>query len=235
MTRVLALAILVAFASSPVTADAHKHRVAHKRQVFEASCPNPLLGKDSNGTVQNFATFNDASNNCVGISQADQARQYNATLQSSATANGNGTALSTTGLAGGTMTVNCASCSGGTTVNFQAQEDGSNFVNIQGYPIGGGAAAPSTQASGVTVWQFNLAGVQQIRAPISGYGSGTVTVTMHAISVPVDYVTHTVFQGGVWASNTSQVNNTTTSTGAGAAGAGSQRVSVAQDSTTVAG
>jgi hypothetical protein len=158
----------------------------------QAACPSPLTGKDAAGTTQNFATFNDVNNNCVGISQADQARQYTVTMQSAAVANGNGTALSTTGLAGATMTVNCASCSGGTTVNFEAQEDGSSFVPIQGTKLDGSAQATTVTTAGVTVWQFNLSGVQQIRGRVSAYSAGTITITAHAIAVPSAYPTVSV-------------------------------------------
>ena len=196
----IALGIGATIAS--ITIARHEHHASRNLDP----CPSPLTGKDASGTTQNFATQNDASNNCVGESAAYQAVQFTATLQSAAVANGNGTALSTTGLAGATMTVNCASCSGGTTVNFEAQEDGSDFVPIQGTKLDGSSQATTVTTAGFTVWQFNLSGVQQIRARISGYSAGTVTVTAHAIAVPAHYPTMGVLQTtSPWTVNQTQV------------------------------
>lgn len=189
-----------------------------------AACPSPLTAKDAAAASQNFATQNDASNNCVLESAAYQAVQFPATLQSSAVASGNGTALSTTGLAGASMTVNCSSCSGGTTVNFEAQEDGSNFVPIMGTKLDGSSQATSTTTAGVTVWQFNLSGIQQIRARISGYSAGTVTVTAHAIAVPSTFPTVGTL------GNIIQFGGTNVNTGTGAGGTGTPRVTVSNDS-----
>jgi hypothetical protein len=197
-----------------------------------AACPSPLTGKDAAATTQNFATQNDASNNCVGESAAYQAVQFTATLQSSASGNGNGTALSTTGLAGASMTVNCVSCSGGTTVNFEAQEDGSDFVPIQGFKLDGSGPTTTVTTAGATVWQFNLSGVQQIRARVSNYSAGTVSATIHAISVPSAYSSvGTVQITSPWVNNVSQFGGSNVTTGTGASGSGIPRVTVANDST----
>ncbi len=58
--------------------------------------------------------------------------QFSATMQSGAVANGNGTVLQTTGMGGATLTVNCATCSGGTQVNFEGTADGTNYSAITG-------------------------------------------------------------------------------------------------------
>jgi hypothetical protein len=197
-----------------------------------AACPNPFTGKDATPTTQNIATQNDANNNCVFESAAYQAVQFSAALQSSAVANGNGTVLSTTGLAGATITVNCVSCSGGTTVNFEAQEDGTDFVPIMGTKLDGSGQATTVTTAGATVWQFNLSGVQQIRARISNYSAGTVGATIHAISVPSSYQTVGALQTtNPWVTGINQFGGSNVATGTGASGSGIPRVTVSNDST----
>lgn len=107
------------------------------------------------------------------------------TLQSAATANGNGTALALAGYAAATLTVNCSGCSGGTTVNFEVSGDGgSNYTAIQATQIASTPAfASSTTTAGVTVWRLPAAGFSHVRARISAYSAGTVTVTGRAYPV----------------------------------------------------
>jgi uncharacterized cupin superfamily protein len=104
-----------------------------------------------------------------------------ATLQSAATANGNGTVLSVDGMAAAVLTVNCSSCSGGTTVNFELSEDASNFVAVKAIKVDTNAMAATLTTSGVTVWTVPVAGFQQLRARISAYSAGTITVTGHSV------------------------------------------------------
>lgn len=106
------------------------------------------------------------------------------TLQSAAVANGNGSTLNTIGMASAVLTVNCSSCSGGTTVNFEGTEDGTNYTFIWGVQAGSFTNATSTTAAGVTVWEFTgIANYQNIRARISGYSAGTITITGHTSPV----------------------------------------------------
>jgi hypothetical protein len=102
------------------------------------------------------------------------------TLQNAAVANGNGTALAIRGLSVTVLTVNCSSCSGGTTVNFEVSEDGTNFVSSKATQVGTDTIATSTTASGITVWHSQVGGMQSVRARISAYSAGTVTVTATA-------------------------------------------------------
>lgn len=104
-----------------------------------------------------------------------------ATLQSSATANGNGTALSTNGMSVAGLTVNCASCSGGTIVNFEASEDGTNYSAVWALQQGTNTLALTTTASGLTYWTVPVTGTQLLRARISAYSAGTVTVTGRSV------------------------------------------------------
>ena len=129
-----------------------------------------------------------------------------ATLQSAAVASGNGTLLATNGQSAAILTVNCATCSGGTTVNFEGTEDNVNFTAVSSVLIGTNTIASSTTTAGLTEWEMPVAGFQNIRARISGYSAGTVTVTGHAVPVPFNpkvinaniVNTPAVSQSGTW-------------------------------------
>lgn len=99
------------------------------------------------------------------------------TLQSAAVANGNGTTLATVSQTAVALTVNCATCSGGTTVNFEGTQDGTNFAAIFATISGTTTTTTSSAASGINIWNVPVAGLSAIRARISGYSAGTVTVT----------------------------------------------------------
>lgn len=107
------------------------------------------------------------------------------TLQNAVVANGNGTLLSVDGMSAAGLTVNCAACSGGTLVNFEGTEDGVNFSALQAVQLGTNTIASTTTTAGVTVWDLPVAGLVSIRARVSAYSAGTVTITGH--SVPVTY------------------------------------------------
>lgn len=165
------------------------------------------------------------------------------TLQSGATASGNGTALSVRGLATAILTVNCSSCSGGTIVNFEVSEDGTNFTGIQAFLQGTSTVATSTTTSGIGVWAVPIAGFQSIRARISAYSAGTVTVTGTAVAVPYGPAAGPVGQAAMAASipvtiasdqsnvpdNVKQLNGTTVDTNSGSKSAGTMRVVLATD------
>jgi hypothetical protein len=161
------------------------------------------------------------------------------TLQSAAVANGNGTLLLVNGMSSAILTVNCASCSGGTTVNFEATEDNTNFTAVTAVQVGTTTLATTTTTSGITIWQMPVAGFQNIRARISAYSAGTITVTGHTVPVAYDpktinanIVANTATNQSV---NVAQVNGVTVLTGTGAVGTGTQRVAVGTDTATIAG
>ncbi len=106
------------------------------------------------------------------------------TLQNSATANGNGTSLSTDGMASAVLTVNCSSCSGGTTVNFEGTEDNSNWTAVTAVQIGTATLATTTTTSGITFWELPVANFVNLRARISNYSAGTITITGHTSPMP---------------------------------------------------
>lgn len=107
--------------------------------------------------------------------------QIRARLQNAAVANANGETLATNLQGTATMTVTCASCSGGTTVNFEGTSDGTRYDALQGTAIGGGAAVTSATATGT--FTFSVAGLLNVRARISAYSAGTITVDGTAVPI----------------------------------------------------
>lgn len=94
------------------------------------------------------------------------------TLQNAVSTNGNGTVVPTGGLPGvGLQIVGTFSA----TVNFEATIDGSNWVAIPAINLA--TLALSTTATAAGLFYVPLAGVDQLRARVSGYASGSLTVT----------------------------------------------------------
>lgn len=90
---------------------------------------------------------------------------------------------------------------GTATVNFEGTEDGSTYFAI-GAPQSG-QIVTSTTASGL--FDLNVTNLQTIRARISGYSSGSVTVTGH--TGPLTQITHTTQTGGTVASGATDSGN----------------------------
>lgn len=137
-----------------------------------------------------------------------------ATLQNNVSANGNGTALNVLGYSSAILTVNIT---GTATVNFEGSEDGTNYQSVNCDNFALGVLAGSTSTVGIAQWQMPIAGLQFIRARVSGVsGTPAVTVTAHAVQ-------------GSWNSraiNQAQIAGTATSVNAGATDAGTQRVTL---------
>lgn len=109
------------------------------------------------------------------------------TLQSGATASGNGTALAVGGLSSATFTVNCSvACSGGTTINFESTEDNTNYNATLALQLGTNTVATTVVNQGTTItqWTIPVGGAIGIRARISAYSAGTITVTASATAAP---------------------------------------------------
>jgi hypothetical protein len=95
-------------------------------------------------------------------------------LQDAATANGNGTAMT---LTDSTVVLEITApvrMSGGTTINFEASNDGSTYAPIQGTNVDTGANGTTTTTPGD--WRFDVTNLKSIRARISAYSAGTITV-----------------------------------------------------------
>src|SRR6185295_2935739 len=97
------------------------------------------------------------------------------TMQNAATANGNGTNLPVTGYATAVLNITASvAMSGGTTINFEASADDTTWVPILGTQVGTSSTGTTTTSTGD--WMFNVAGYTSVRARISAYSAGTITV-----------------------------------------------------------
>lgn len=104
------------------------------------------------------------------------------TMQNAATASGNGTSLPATGFAGAIINiVSSVAMSGGTTVNFEASVDDTTWVAINAHKIGTQSLATTTTSDGD--YRVSTAGYKSIRARISAYSAGTVTIKGYASPV----------------------------------------------------
>lgn len=124
------------------------------------------------------------------------------TLQNGATSAVAGTAMSVAGLSSATFNVNCSvTCAGGTTITFQGSSDGTNYASLSAVQIGTSTISTTVvnQASGtITLWQVPIGSLQLIRANITTYSSGTITVTATASAAPYDpkIINDNLFIGG---------------------------------------
>jgi hypothetical protein len=112
------------------------------------------------------------------------------TMQAAATGSGNGTNLPVTGHAVAILNVvSSVAMSGGTTVNFEASVDDTTWVSITASQIGvTGNLVTSTTADGD--FRLSVAGYKSVRARISAYSAGTVTVKGYP--TPIAGPTHAV-------------------------------------------
>ena len=160
------------------------------------------------------------------------------TLQNAATADGNGSNLNTTGMASAVLTVNCSSCSGGTTVNFEGTQDGTNFGPIRavrmGQASGNADVSTTTATAGITYWQLSVANLSAIRARISAYSAGTVTVTGTTSPVPAVQSAMNVHVLTASDVDIAAFGGSDVVTGTGAGGAGIPRVTISNDSSLAA-
>jgi hypothetical protein len=99
------------------------------------------------------------------------------TMQNAVTANGNGSTLTVTNYETALVNVNCSvACSGGTTINFEGTDSTGTYFSIAALPVGGATAAVSSATTSGQFW-LPVAGLTTIRARISAYSAGTITVT----------------------------------------------------------
>jgi hypothetical protein len=97
-------------------------------------------------------------------------------MQVAAVATGNGTVIVTTELDGGAMTAVTFQVTGITTatITWEATIDGT-WVAVQATNLNSGTAATTATADGL--YRFTCLGLMQVRARISAWTSGTITVT----------------------------------------------------------
>jgi len=122
------------------------------------------------------------------------------TMQTAATANVNGTVLNVQGYVTAIINISSSpSMSGGTTVNFEISTDGTEWTSILAHQIGS-QGNQSTTTSSDGDYRINCAGFKSLRARISNYSAGTVTIKGYAS--PTAGHTTTVGVSGVSASST---------------------------------
>ena len=188
MRRLWLLLLLLALVPDRLHAAAYPGQT-DKTGFTEGSGGMVMMGCDVNDTRGgNVSEDNATVARCTnkGDLKVSQSASTSAsgTLQSSATGNGNGTSLSTDGMASAVLTVNCSSCSGGTTVNFEGTEDNSNWTAVTAVQIGTATLATTTTTSGITFWELPVANFVNLRARISSYSAGTITITGHTSPMP---------------------------------------------------
>lgn len=117
----------------------------------------------------------------IAVSANAANRPTTTTMQNGATANGNGTSLPVTGYATALLNiVSSPAMSGGTTVNFEASVDDTTWVSINAHTVGANTISTTTTADGD--YRINSAGYKSIRARISGYSAGTVTIKGYTVA-----------------------------------------------------
>lgn len=98
-------------------------------------------------------------------------------FQSGATATGNGTAVDCTPVSDGPYYSVTAQVQGVTTatVTWEGTVDGTNWVAVRATNLNSGSDATTATADGI--YRLIVLGFHQVRARISAYTSGTITVT----------------------------------------------------------
>lgn len=129
-------------------------------------------------SVQSDGSVND-STHPEYIAQAGSVIPSSTTMQNAAVANANGTSLNVSGYATAILNILAPSIGGGTTINFEASVDDTTWVSIMGQSVGSDAPmAVSTTVAGD--FRFNVAGYKSVRARISAYSAGTITIKGYA-------------------------------------------------------
>lgn len=115
-------------------------------------------------------------------SQAASPAPSATTMQNGATANGNGTSLTVAGFATTILNITASvAMSGGTTINFEGSVDDTTWVSLMALNIGTSTLATSTLTTGD--WMVQVAGYKSVRARISAYSAGTITVKGYPIAL----------------------------------------------------
>jgi hypothetical protein len=98
-------------------------------------------------------------------------------MQAAATATGNGTAILVTDEADGARTVLAMQITGisGDTITFEGTIDKVNWVSILAENLTTGSEATTATANGI--YRATVLGLMQVRARISTYSAGTITIT----------------------------------------------------------
>lgn len=147
------------------------------------SSPMRMTTDGGGNNLNNFTLWDySAGANGLGITPDHGALTEGAvgtpvTMQNAAVANGNGSTLTVTYYTTALVNVNCSvACSGGTTINFEGTDSTGTYFSIAAFPVTGLSAAVNSATTSGQFW-IPVAGLTTIRARISGYSAGTITVT----------------------------------------------------------
>lgn len=99
------------------------------------------------------------------------------TLQDAAGAQGNGTPLDVSGMS--TLACQVAGITNA-TITWECSIDGTNWLGVLAAPTTTGTGALTTTANGI--FRIDVRGLRLVRARISAWVSGTITVTGVAVS-----------------------------------------------------
>lgn len=138
---------------------------------YDISQYSPTYGGviNSSGNVVNVADSVD-SNGFVKVNQQNRVSDYTA-FQINTNANSNGSTIDVSSYSSMVLQI---TITGTATVNFEQSTDGTTWTAFFGRNINNMAVASTTAAS--SHFEFVTSGKKYVRARVSGYGSGTVTV-----------------------------------------------------------
>lgn len=103
------------------------------------------------------------------------------TLQSAATATGNGTTAKVQGYTTAAIQVTGTFVG---TVSFEASLDNTNFDALECFPINN-RSLTATTATATGTWRCNITGIAGLRGRISAYTSGSITVNTITLAAGV--------------------------------------------------
>lgn len=105
------------------------------------------------------------------------------TMQNAAVANGNGVTLNVQGYAVAILSVvSSVAMSGGTTINFECSQDDVTWVTLIAHLLG----SQNQQSNTTTIdgnFRISTGGMKSVRARISAYSAGTVTIKGYPSSI----------------------------------------------------
>lgn len=166
----------------------------------------PMAAQNINGTNATNVVL--AVRN-IGLGRVGEREAFSVspdtTLQSAAAANGNGFLLPVSGF--GTALV-IVTGTFGATINWEATANGSDFFPISAVQTGTSLILPTATSAGN--YRLAVVGMVSLRARISGFASGAVTVVGHASNAPHAGKVVSLAASGNIVGNVGLVSGTTT-------------------------
>lgn len=185
-------------------------------QYVEIAAGTTKLGNATDGLLVNLGANNDVTvtsgtvtanlaagtNNVGDVDIETFENSADVTMQNAAVATGNGTVLTTTGY--GTATLQVTGTFVG-TITFEGTANGTDYVSVSANTLG--ATTIGTTTTGTGIFRIAVAGLTNIRARISAYTSGSITVLGRATNAPHFAKTTTVANAVTLAALPAGTNN----------------------------